>query len=92
MFFYTETPLRDTNLQIDVWKMNGTKAYMRHYEQKMFLLFMAKKGNQTERWQAEKELVICERKLAFWDKHPNTDGEAVLRQVAQMNKDWREPA
>lgn len=94
MYFYTDTPLRDKDSQINVWKMNGTKAYMRHYDNKLFLRFVAnnKRSTLKEKLQAEHELKICERKLDFWHKHPNTDHDQLRGLIEKANREWSAPA
>lgn len=69
---------------------DGTKAYLRHYENKLYLSFIAKNGSRTERCQAEKELVICERKLAYWEKHPSFVGGSARSGMEKLNKAWNE--
>jgi hypothetical protein len=76
-----------SNISVD--KMDGTKAYLRHYGNKRALTFFAERGSPVERWQAEKELVICERKLKFWEKHPNFVGETARAGMEKINRDWK---
>lgn len=89
MYFYSDIAPRGKS-DIDVWKMNGSKAYLRHYDNYLVLNFIAKNGTRQERAEVEKEILICERKLAFWEKHPNYDREVVARAKEQMLKDWRQ--
>ncbi|TDW20479.1 hypothetical protein EV128_125109 [Rhizobium azibense] len=74
---------------ISINRMDGTKQYLKHYENKLILCFFAKHGTQIERWQAEKELVVCERKLTFWEKHPNFVGELARKGMEKLNHDWK---
>lgn len=87
-FFYSDTAPRSAST-INVWKMNGTKGYLRHYDNFLYLNFMAQHGTRVERIQAEKEMVICKRKLAFWERHPNTDRELLRVEKERMNRQWR---
>lgn len=89
-FFYSDT--RDPDApKINVWKMNGTKAYLRHYDQYLFLHFVAgnSRASEAERRQARHELTICEKKLEFWKRHPNYDHDEALRGIANLKKNWR---
>lgn len=92
-YFYSDNPERP-NTQIDVWKINGTKAYIRHYNNKLFLLFVANSPRSSfrEKLQAEMELRMCEKKLAFWHRHPNTDHEQLRRLIEKANRDWQLPS
>ncbi|OCP21969.1 hypothetical protein [Ensifer sp. LC54] len=76
-----------SNISID--RMDGTKAYLRHFENKLFLMFIATHGTRTEKWQAEKELTICERKLSFWEKHPRFVGDLARKGMEELKKNWR---
>lgn len=76
-----------TTLRID--QMDGTKAFLRHFENKLYLNFIATSGTQMERWQAEKELKVCERKLAFWEKHPNFEKAAAQAGMEKAIRAWR---
>lgn len=88
MFFYSDTGPR-TNLKINIWKMNGSRAYLRHFENFLYLHFMAKNGTREERIQAEREITICRRKLQFWQRHPNYVEAEVQPKREQMVKDWK---
>lgn len=88
MFIYSDTgPRSDVN--IDVWRMNGTRAYLNHYENYLYLDFISRNGSFQERGQAEKEMKICRRKMSFWEKHPNYNPEAVTEGKAKLNKMWQ---
>ena len=77
---------------VDYYKLNAVNGYLRHYENKLYLAFMAKNGDRNERWQAEKELLVCERKLKWWENHPNFVAAEVQRGVEKLNKGWRQAA
>ncbi len=69
---------------------NSTNAYLRHYANKLYLSFIASNGTRDERWQAERELVICERKLRFWERHPNFVAELARIGMEKLNKEWNQ--
>jgi len=85
---YDENSVR-TGSNIRVHELDGTKHYLKHYGYKLELTFFAKHGTRQERWQAEKELTICERKLSYWEKHPRFVGEDARRGMETLNKQWR---
>jgi hypothetical protein len=74
---------------IDMSKIDATKCYLNHYGNKLYLSFVAKNGTQNEKWQAEKELIICERKLKYWERHRNFIGSAAVAGMEKLNKQWR---
>ena len=75
---------------IDLAKANATKCYMSHKENEQILKLFLKKGTRIEKVEASKELAICERKQAYWMRHPNFDQEEAVRQCAVLNKNWTE--
>ncbi|RWB95607.1 MAG: hypothetical protein EOQ56_28070 [Mesorhizobium sp.] len=88
-YFYTNT--RDPDApQLNVWKMNGTKAYLRHYDNYLFLDFVSKnpRASDREKRQARLELTICEQKLSYWRKHPNYDEAEAQRGVQGLKHNW----
>lgn len=93
MYFYSDTKTGPAP-QINVWKLNGTSGYLRHYENYLFLHFVAKNERSTwqEKAQARKELTICEQKLAWWSKHPNYDHDEAVRGVEQLKRMWNAKA
>lgn len=85
-----DTSAQSAGVPISVSRMNATKAFLRHFENKLILSFFAEKGSQIEKWQAEKELLICERKLRFWEKHPNFEGAVAMKEMGNLKKAWKE--
>lgn len=88
MFFYSESPRAASN-PVDVWKMDAVKAYMRHFENYLFLDFILNNGTDAEKRQSSVEMAICERKMKFWERHPNFIADAVKVKKEKLLKDWR---
>lgn len=88
MYFYSDTTKAPPNPRI--WEADGTKAYVSHYDNLLFLRFVAENERSTfaEKRQAEKEMLICERKLKWWERHPNYNQKEALRQIEQRKKLW----
>jgi hypothetical protein len=89
MYFYSDNAPKGSS-DINVWKMNGSKGYLRHFDNYLFLQFIAKEGTRDERASVEKEIIICERKLAFWERHPNYDADLVKREKERKIREWRQ--
>lgn len=89
MYFYSDTAPRGQS-DIDVWKMNGSAAYLRHFDNFLILTVFAKEGTREERAQAEKELLICGKKLRFWERHPKFDAALVQKEKEQRIRLWRQ--
>ncbi len=88
MFCYELNAPR-ASFPIDVNRMDGTKAYMRHYDNWLFLNFMIENGNFQERAQAQAELKVCERKMKFWTHHHNYDAARVLELKEKRLNEWK---
>lgn len=87
MFFYSDISVR-TGTPVNVASMNATKAYLRHYDNMLFLDFMAKNGTRIERVQADREMAICRRKMQFWERHPNFSKEEASRGCIVAKRNW----
>lgn len=65
------------------------RAWASHYSNALYLRFIA--ANSTdgrERGQANKEIAICERKLAYWQRHPKWNAAAAAEAVAPIKAQW----
>lgn len=87
MILYSDTAPRG-QFKGNVWDMDANKHYLKHYDNMLYLRFMARKGTFQERTQAEHEMKICRRKLNFWAQHPNYDDDYIKPIVAEKNKTW----
>lgn len=87
---YDENEPRNFNGSVNVAAMNPHKPYQRHLENWFYLNFIAQNKDATfsEKRQAEKELVICQRKLDYWERHPNFSDSEKLRITSELKKKW----
>ncbi len=69
-------------------KCNATKVYMTHYANSLYLKFMLAKGNRIERYQAVKELAICDRKLLYWQRQSNFNETQAEQLMIEEKKKW----
>lgn len=81
---------RQFTASVDIYKMNPHKPYQRHLENWFYLNFIAQNKDATfsEKRQAEKELTICQRKLDYWERHPNFSDSEKLRITSELKKKW----
>lgn len=85
---YSENTDRD-GIKIDLDRINAVKMYLKHYYNLMYLSFIAEKSDSfSERVQANNEIAICRRKLAYWERHKNYILEEALRGVERIKKEW----
>ncbi len=69
--------------------MDGTKAYLRHFDNLLFLSFVGENGTFKERQDVAREIQVCHRKLSYWEKHPNFIGVDARRGVEKLLKNWQ---
>jgi hypothetical protein len=63
-----------SSVPISAWGPDAVmKTWSTHRENRAYLFFLYKNGTMSEKQQAAKELEICDRKLAFWERHPAFD-------------------
>ena len=79
-----------TGPPLDLSKMDGTARYLSHYENLLVLQFFHTKGTRLEKQDAALEMVICERKMAFWRRHPLYIHADALKGIAKLKKPWAE--
>lgn len=71
-------------------RQNATSAYLKHYGNYLYLSFIYKNSDRTlEKIRAGEELVICERKLQHWRRHPNWIQTVAEVGVAKLKRDWK---
>ena len=78
-----------SNVQVNVWNMNGTKAYLKHFDNPCFLDLVSTKGTWAERQDVAREIHVCHQKLEWWSKHPKFDPDEARRGVEQLLKNWQ---
>jgi len=68
------------------------RPYVTHYGNLLYLQFILREStDRLEKRQAEKEVVICERKLAFWARQPQMLATEAANQVGALKAQWRAP-
>lgn len=87
MFFYSDTEPKGS-VQVNIWELDATHMYMKHFTNLLFLQFMAKNGTLLEKLQSEKEIIICNRKLDFWKKMPNFDKDKCNKLMNKEATKW----
>jgi hypothetical protein len=72
----------------DIDKFNPNRMWLVHYRNSLYLGFMLKNGDRLERHQASKELVIAERKMAFWKRDSRFNHDQSLKDAIMAKKEW----
>ena len=74
---------------ISEWSKNAVmSAWKTHVENRAFLAFMYSKGNVHERMKASQELSIADRKISFWERHPEFDKAEAAQINTQIKRNW----
>ena len=74
---------------ISTASMDATACWLTHFSNSLHLKFIAERSTDVhERAQANKELAIAERKMAFWKKHPNFETLKAANGAAALKKNW----
>ncbi len=77
-----------SNVPYERW--NATKHYITHYGNLLLLKFLANNSKDgAEKHQAAKEVLIAERKLAFWMRHPAWRKDEAIAAVVALKKQWK---
>lgn len=68
---------------------NPHKNYVRHLGNWFYLKFvLTKTASLIDKFQATKELAICERKLDYWYRQPTFDPKEVEPEVRNLKSTW----
>ncbi len=87
MLIYGNSPYDGPIIPYD--RINANKSWLKHYENWLYLDFIARKGDRKEKDQARSELIICERKMTWNEKHPNFDWVVVIPEKLKLQRQWR---
>lgn len=93
---YSDTPklrkFRGSKIHISEWECSRVMAsWLIHAENRAVLDFYIRNGSLPEKMQAIHEMKICERKLAYWERHQNFSGTEQAKLTAYIHRQWRNP-
>ena len=86
--YYGGKPFSFSDIQ-NMYEGQVMGAWRKHVDNWFMLSFMRTKGNIGEKFQATKELGICEKKLAFWERHPRFNKDLAKETIASKKKEWK---
>ena len=85
-FFYADTT---EPLNINLSNLNPTTMYLKHLDNYFYLKFIANNSdNFIEKQQANKELLIAQKKMNFWSKKPHINNTIVTKETNKLKKMW----
>ena len=87
---YDDNPSPRSGGKFNFADADATKFYMQHYSNRLLLQFIANNplADFSEKQQANKELLICDRKLQFWMRHANFSQKAASEASSQLLREW----
>ena len=77
------------SFSFDPSRVDATKQYLTHYGNLLYLAFMLDRGTMSEQTQARKEMELCKRKLAYWERQPHFEKERALNGCIELKKTWK---
>jgi hypothetical protein len=77
----------------DPYRYDGAQQYEKHFGNLMYLEFIAmnRLSTFTEKRQAESEIEIAKRKLKYWKRITESQGnsEALISAIQRVKKQWQ---
>ena len=92
MFFYSDTKKEpfDPRKMRPYHEQDATGYALRHFDNLIFLQRITEEPKSfIEKMQAEKEIIICERKIEHWKRHANFNNDEFIRGCVEKKKLWR---
>jgi hypothetical protein len=89
--FYNISPHKEpqNNFNFDVTKCDATKCYLKHYSNVLTLTFIQNNSTDVnEKRDLGKEIVIGERKMAFWRRQHNFNQDRATSEIIQIKQQW----
>lgn len=90
-FFYADSPDRTPYRGPPISSLDPNRGYVRHYENYLFLRLVQRNGTPAERWQASKEIEVCQQKLDWWRHRGGWSLQETTKLCAQLRRDWQVP-
>lgn len=75
---------------IHLWSSAAVmKSWQTHVANRYYLKFLYMRGSLGEKAQASKELAVCDRKIAFWERHAEFDKKLAGEVNAKLKAQWK---
>lgn len=88
-FIYDDNSVRTAfSSRVSYDDIDAVSKWATHFANSMQLKFFMQHGNTQEKLQAQHELAICERKMTYWQRHPNYSAAAAAQRAESIKKMW----
>lgn len=68
---------------------DATKHWLRHFSNSLILSRIGQVSTDArEKIQASKELVVCARKMRFWERHPRYPPQTAQNEAQALRRAW----
>lgn len=90
---YETTPQPRRSMKFDFENADANAHWARHYSNYLLLDWIAKHQHTSfeEKSQARQEIIIAQRKLDWWKKHPNFDAKMAEHSAATLKAPYKSP-
>lgn len=86
-YFYADPELRQP-IRGPIRAGNPNVKYLQHYANYLELKFIVSRTDGLDKFQANKELEICETKLEWWSKRPGFSLKECLPEITKLKRMW----
>lgn len=88
-YFYNDTEEKSVNTFYGRGAGDPNKGYVRHYRNWIELQFIYEASEGIDKFQANKELGLCEEKLERLSKRPGFVLALCLPEIQKIKRDWQ---
>lgn len=85
-YFYSDEGGRGDFDPSKLGRIKPDRAWLKHYDNLMFLCLISERGTPVEKFQAEKEIGMCLRKMDYW--YPRVDLREVEGRIEELKVKW----
>lgn len=86
--FYPDNQKFDYS-RFSIVKLHPTACWKKHLDNYFYLRFILDRSDdRDERWVANKELQIAEKKMKYWEKMPEFDKDQAQAYLQKLKKTW----
>ena len=85
-YFYSDEGGRSDFDPARMARVKPLGAWLKHYDNLMFLCLITENGTSVEKFQAGKEIKICLRKMDYW--YPRVDLREAEPEIVKLKAKW----
>jgi hypothetical protein len=86
---YEENAPRKFSGAFNPERFDATQQWLRHYANLLQLEFFAQNGTRDEKTQANREILVAQRKLNYWKNQNNWSESDAIAGKTQIDRQWK---